>query len=80
MYAQTGGPPAGTELMPGHDGTTANVLCYGCQNWGHICPNCPNSRGRTGHSLMQYGICLMQRIDNDGIGSDGAINKTMDPP
>ena len=32
-YAQTGGLPTGTELMPGHDGTTANILCYGCQNW-----------------------------------------------
>ena len=49
-YTQTNGPPAGTELMPGQDGTTSNVLCYGCQNWGHICPNCP--RGRSGHNLM----------------------------
>lgn len=31
-YAQTGGSPAGTELVPGSDGLTANILCSGCQN------------------------------------------------
>ena len=74
-YTQTGGPPAGTKLTKGCDGTTSNMLCYGCQNWGHIRPNGPNGRGCTGHSLLQYGICLMQRLDNNGIGSDGTINK-----
>ena len=74
-YAQANGPPAGTELVPGTDGTTANVLCYGCQQWGHIRPNCPNGRGRTGHTLMQYGICLMQRLDSAEFYSEGGINK-----
>ena len=74
-YTQTGGPPAGTKLTPGHNRTTSNMLCYRCQNWGHICPNCPNSCGHTGCSLMQYGICLMQRLDNNGIGSNSTINK-----
>ena len=62
-------------MVPGRDGTTANVLCYGCQNWGHIRPNCPNSQGRSGHTLMQYGICLMQRMDESSVAVDGAINK-----
>ena len=75
-YTQTTGPPAGTELVAGRDGTTSNVFCYGCQNWGHICPNCPNGRGRTGHSLVQYGICLMQCITNGDLRCDGSINKS----
>ena len=74
-YTQTTGPPAGTELVSGRNGTTVNVLCYGCQNWGHIRPNCPNSRGCSGHTLMQYGICLMQCMDESSITVDGAINK-----
>ena len=74
-YAQTGGPPAGPELVPGHDGTTSKVLCYGCQNWGHISPNCLNGCSHTGHSLMQYGICLMQSFNHNDTVSNGAINK-----
>ena len=74
-YKQMTGPPAGTELVAGRDGTTSNVLCYGCQNWGHIHPNCPNGRGHNGRSLVQYGICLMQRMDDSTIANDGSINK-----
>ena len=74
-YAQTGGPLPGTELVPGSNGTTANVLCYGCQNWGHIRPNFPNGHGCSGHSLMQCGVCLMQRFDKYGFKSNDVINK-----
>ena len=73
-YVQAAGPPNGTELVPGRDGTTSNVLCYRCQNWGHISPNCPNACSCSGHSLMQYGICLMQRLDKHGISSNVTIN------
>ena len=75
-YAQIGAPPAGTELVPGIDRTTSNVLCYGCQNWGHIRPNFPNGRGRSGHTLMQYGVCLMQRMDDYNLDDSGATSKT----
>lgn len=33
--------PEGTVLVPGVDGTTSDVQCYNCQQWGHIAPNCP---------------------------------------
>ena len=59
--------------MPGQDGATSNVLCYGCQNWGHLRPNCPC--GRSGHSLMQYGVCLMQCINYSNGFNDGTINR-----
>ena len=75
-YTQTTGMLAGTELVAGHDGTTSNVLCYSCLNWGHICPNCPNGCGCTGHSLVQHGICLMQRITNRDICGNGSINRS----
>ena len=72
-YTQTTGPLQGTELVLGCDGTTSNVLCYGCQNWEHICPNCLNQQGRIGRSLMQFGFCLMQWMNNE-IQSNGAID------
>ena len=74
-HTQTMGPPPDMELIPGRDGTTANLLCYGCQNWEHIRPNCPNGRGCNRHSLMQYRICIIQCLDESSIASDGAINK-----
>ena len=62
----TGGirPPAGTVLVPGVDGRTCNVLCFGCQSWGHYADQCPNAQGngnsRQGTNLLQYGFNFNQ--------------------
>jgi len=61
MYAQRAGPPQGTTLVPGKDGSTRPFQCYSCNAWGHISPNCPeNESGQTGRSLLQVGKCLTQ--------------------
>ena len=67
-FVQNGGrgsgnsrPPAGTVLVPGVDGRTCNVLCYGCQTWGHYADQCPNaSNNRQGTNLVQYGYNFNQ--------------------
>ena len=65
-------PPAGTVLVAGVDGRTCNVLCFGCQEWGHYANQCPKARdtnnyssGRQGIDLLQYGYNFNQ--------SDGGI-------
>ena len=66
--------PPGTVLVPGVDGRNNNVLCFGCQTWGHYADNCPNSQAnssdssRQGTNLMQYGYGLHQ--GSDGIPSE----------
>ena len=48
--------------MPGRDGRTCSVLCYGCQAWGHYSDQCPaaNTTGTSGTGLAQFGIVLNQ--------------------
>ena len=76
-FAQNGGrgndnqrPPAGTVLVAGTDGRTRNVLCYGCNTWGHYANQCPNARdndsgsgSRQGTNILQYGFNFNQQGD-----------------
>ena len=70
-FAQNGGrgsdqnqPPAGTVLVPGKDGKSIRMQCWGCSKWGHASPNCPErSDGRQGSQYMQIGYGFGQ---NDG--------------
>ena len=76
MYAQRAGPPQGTTLVPGKDGSTRPVQCYSCNAWGHISPNCPeNESEQTGRSLLQIGKCLTQCDVNKNMLQGGLIDK-----
>ena len=40
-------------MVPGVDGTTMDLRCFRCQEWGHIAPNCPNATQIGSNFLMQ---------------------------
>ena len=56
--------PEGVQLVPGRDGTTLDLQCYRCQDWGHISPNCPLT---TGSSFLMQRLQLTQDGNWTGI-------------
>ena len=54
--------PEGCVPVPGRDGTTMEVQCYCCQEWGHLANNCSatNRRPRDNPPSGRSGVGMMQ--------------------
>ena len=75
VQQQESSMPVGCTLVAGRDGTTMQLQCYRCQDWGHLANNCPaaSSRprgstpsGRSGVNMMQvrFGYSFTQGSDD----------------
>ena len=58
--------PEGTRMVPGADGTTLDLQCYRCQEWGHISPNCQNAPP-IGNNLLMQRMQFTQGGESTGI-------------
>ncbi len=56
-----------TELIPGTDGRTFEIVCYNCNKRGHYASNCPETSTRVGVSNLQVGYMLAQAVKQNGL-------------
>ena len=58
--------PEGCSVVPGTDGTTIDLQCYRCQDFGHLANNCPADSPRACTDTGRRGVGLMQCSFNQG--------------